>query len=130
MAALQLITRREIDFICFNASTKQLINLKAITPLATEIPGLFLPERADYTLLQYTGFDSFDGKKIYDGHIITKGTDDHKFRVYWHNEKGQWYMASKDGDDFGTYTSPLRQNNGHDQQKGIRIIGHVLIDGW
>lgn len=69
------MTTRKIDFRGWNKTTKTMLNLKAITPLAIDPTlkqdGIFIPFDEHVELMQFTGLLDSDKTPIFEGDIIT-----------------------------------------------------------
>ena len=61
---------REIRFRAWNATMHKMIDLQKITPLATDLAGLFIPFSDDIFLMQFTGLHDKNGREIYEGDIL------------------------------------------------------------
>ena len=63
-------TQREIRFRAWDKKGRKMLDLQKLTPLATELNGLFLPFNDDSILMQFTGLLDKGGKEIYEGDIV------------------------------------------------------------
>jgi uncharacterized phage protein (TIGR01671 family) len=61
---------REIKFRAWNKTMGIMVDLQKLTPLATEIDGLFIPKSDDIIPLQYTGLKDCKRNEIYEGDIV------------------------------------------------------------
>ena len=61
---------REIKFRAWNKKGRKMIDLQKLTPLATELNGLFLPFNDDSILMQFTGLKDKNGKEIFEGDVL------------------------------------------------------------
>ena len=65
---------RPIKFRAWNTTTKMMVDLKAITPLAMahglKQDGLFIPFNEAWLLMQFTGLHDKNGKEIWEGDIL------------------------------------------------------------
>ena len=90
---------REIKFRAWNKNTKQMIDLKAITPLALDISanGIFLPFRDDLILMQYTGLKDKNGQEIYEGDIVKHLTYGGNYPVTYSCENTGYGLKTRRG---------------------------------
>jgi len=94
---------REIKFRAWNIITKQMIDLKKITPLALNIDtdGLFIPF-SGMPLMQYTGLKDKNGIEIYEGDIVKIVFADNLIengKIVWDFNNSRWSWMGKDGGD-------------------------------
>lgn len=81
---------REIKFHAWNKKINKMVDLRKLTPLATEFPGLFLPFSDDIVLMQYIGIKDKAEKEIYEGDIVKCPLSNESTAYLWQEamEKG------------------------------------------
>jgi uncharacterized phage protein (TIGR01671 family) len=93
MIAWRKVMDREIKFRAWNKTMGIMVDLQKLTPLATEIDGLFIPKSDDIIPLQYTGLKDSKGNEVYEGDVVSHPLNgNYKGSVMWANETGRWVV--------------------------------------
>jgi hypothetical protein len=81
--------------------------------------------RSDQFIIeQWTNNKDCKGKRIYDGDLITIGKSKTVYQVKWKNDG--WLGVSKEGDDWGAYTTRVYPNSEYDKKNNyITVIGNI-----
>jgi hypothetical protein len=106
------------DYIGYNTKVGKLLDLQAITPLilSHEQDGIFLPFTDEVRLLQYSGVDDIDGKKIYEDFIVENGS-------------ARWLVVFDRGCFSGKIVSPVHLRREEPPHMPLRVIQGARVIG-